>query len=231
MNLPTELRIMIAEYALSYDKGLEWIWKKEQGGSRTGRLRIADKSMDPEGRYFPQDYAFNPLCLSRQLRTETAWLCFKVNEITFDGGLGDDGDNDDWNDGTGFQSAVDDLTLFLSRTTNANLRVCSIKLEALGINATDIERLARLLQDKRRLKLQVVDYYGILGDPNHFGAQNFLYWGIRIRFFLDHLTIVGIQRSWRVFLAKVSPKRLDVLRTNMSHVDYQVALDWMHNGI
>ena len=70
MDLPTELRLHIAGYALVSQKPLTWYWSEYTETNKSGSFR-----------HFKQTTALTRVC--RQVRAETVGIVWKVNELHF----------------------------------------------------------------------------------------------------------------------------------------------------
>ena len=75
MDLPTELRLMIAEYALTSDEPLHWIWLEHGPIEDHGRCH---------GTFEGLERLTSLSRVSRQLHNETARLVWKSNNFLFD---------------------------------------------------------------------------------------------------------------------------------------------------
>jgi hypothetical protein len=91
--------------------------------------------------------------------------------------------------------------------------------------------LARLVQDKGYLKLRAVDCFWVVLDRCSFGVGHFMGAEFRIQSPMADPTIASIPRFWCVFLSEVRSEQLEALRVNLANVDYQLALERIHNDI
>jgi hypothetical protein len=80
MDLPVELRLMIAEEVMSYYQNLTWLWLCEEKGKRRGYF-VAGRSGSRQQRDVV--YHITRLHVSRQLRAETLHLWKKYAVLRF----------------------------------------------------------------------------------------------------------------------------------------------------
>lgn len=215
MDLPTELRIIIAEFALTYDGGLEWFWTTPPNGTRLGRLKSVSSS-------YPITWGtqLNSLCLSRQLRQETDGMLLEVNAVHFEKSVMDNYQVDRYSNA--FDEITGDITLFLSRVEEGSVGKMSISMT--------IHRVRELMEDKEYLELQVIDRSWNLSAPSRLSALAFLGQGSRLKAMLGHPSFAGLNKTWRL-LSGCDEHFLEVFKFHLSEPDYQVALSYIQNGI
>lgn len=229
MDLPVELRIMIADYALSYDDGLLWSWTVRPDGTRVGRFSDGYCSLETSG----PSYILDALCLSRQLRRETANIMLKVNDIHFRTSM----DIDFEEDGAvskAVNNTVDDLDFFLSHVETSIIPSLAVNLNILMVGHRDIpvlQRLHKLIQDKDGLKLKVFDLGWGVTKHTQSCAQRFIQCGLRLQAKMDDPRLVDLGRMWRVFPFNTTDKDLSALRAHLSEDHYQLALEWINIGV
>jgi hypothetical protein len=228
MKLPVELRIMIAEYALAYNGGLDWYWK-EKDGTRIGRLKPAYCF-----KRNPEDFCpTQVLCLSRQLYEETSQIWLKVNTLNFDG----DEDKLIFNAQTYdsvFGEAIDNFEFFLRHLSPE--QVAKIQTVAIqGMNVTEspntVQRIFSLTSMDICYDVQVIDtrwhYTADITDTVDC-ASEFMEKGGEIQAWLQ----CNIKdRGWRVYPYCRGGKDKYSLRYHLSAVDFQIARDYIRNGI
>jgi hypothetical protein len=151
MKPPAELRMMVAEYALSHNAGLEWYREQQPGGGRAGKF--GNKEIGP----FHGDSPVSMLSVSRQLRHETAGLLLKVNELHFTDAGAWDFDDDDSNDKevafltrmirmiNPFEYAMNDFKGFLSLADTKTLAAASLCIHCCSNLDSDEPIIIRLL--------------------------------------------------------------------------------------
>jgi len=136
MDLPPELRIMIASYALHVPGGLGWKWKNYRKGPRVATLGRSNRYERP----FELDRVNALARTCRTLYDETRRMVFSVNTIVFDIHImhsdripkrceqTPDGSNRDLK---AFTEALDFFRFFVPSTVRPNLECVQINLHDL----------------------------------------------------------------------------------------------------
>jgi len=229
MKLPTELRLIIAGYALANDEGLEWRWAEQSDGSRIGGFKA-----NPE-HSFVRDHWPNRPCLCRQLHQETANIWLKVNDLHFNGGVDDALGREDLVDS--LNRAIDDFLFFLSHTDAATHATLSFSIDGLAMPSQEAEmlKLLRLTQDAPHLKLKVVDmsWHIYRHSPNKMAyiAEEFMEIGRGVTNLMNDMALTDLRRTWRIIPAHETPERVHMLEGHLSDADYALALEYCYNGI
>jgi hypothetical protein len=222
MRLPVELRIMIAEYAMYYDGGLNWHWTKQAGDKRVGSFGTWDESR----RYIRAKRVVGISGVSRQLRHETVNMWLTMNELRFEGPGGK-------TVGQIIQCAIDDFAFFVSRMDAKILSSLS-----LGVHVSSVPgymrwllKLPDLLQGPGAPIIRVVerDFYSHLGA--RLTVEDFMANCRVIKSLKENGTSTAAQQKWRIFPKAAMDGGMEGLKKNLSAEQYQLALDWIQTGI
>jgi hypothetical protein len=227
MDLPTEIRVMIAEHVLTFDGGVLWRWTSRSDGTRVGRFYIANSARYGKDLGPPVDM----LCLSHQLHQETAWLWLKLNELHFDGDIRS---LPDFEDGLHkFERAINDFAFFRSHV-DTNLPVIPrFIIEGIAILYGDSElvRLSQLTQDISEGGLRLVDQGWVFDPHNKRWAKSFVEDGKRWVSLLRDSTFTQFHRTWRLFPWDFVPVGEGLTSRYLSDEDNQFALRCIDKGL
>jgi hypothetical protein len=223
MDLPAELRVMIAEYALSFDKGLEWHWTKGPTGKLIGKFRFPKDSVE----HHADLDRVNQLSLSRHLHQETAGIWLKVNELRFDCSKGDEV-YDPIHISLAFPYAVRDFAFFMKYTEPPILRGLSVCIIGVGIVDRRLHTLNLLTQynESARLQIRVIESDWLMYGPQKWYVQDFMVESQRMERFFSRQ-----QRNWRVFPKPPTEDEMRALKKYLSDAQYQLALGYVNNGV
>lgn len=226
MDLPTEIRVMIAKYALAYDDGLVWRWIEQPDGKCVGKFCDMNTFIYSDKLGAPIEV----LCLTRQLHQETMHLWPKMNELCFDGERYNLSDYQ-WTSSP-LNCAIADFTFYLD---HANENITSqlnftIICSAIDCYPSEALKLLVLTQNMPHLNLRVVDPGWSVVKATKGTAREFVKSGRIVVDFLRRDKFTGIRRTWRVF-PKATGKAVEALRSHLSEEDYEFALDCVKNGV
>lgn len=226
MDLPTEIRVMIAKYALKYENGLIWRWMEQPDGRRIGRFcdpRVIDACKGDFG------HPVDKLCLSRQLYQETAQMWFTINVLCFDGNHSHLS-NYQWT--PTIKLALSDWTFFLSHGSAINAIKLDFTIYGHSVEKypTELLKLSALTMSSLHINLRLIDFGWHVGQRTRRGVLDFMKHGTTnlTSSRLDEL--VGAERRWRVFPTVFTRYELQVAAQNFSEDEHQLMLDWIENG-
>lgn len=209
MDLPVELCLQIAEYAMSSNATHEWRWLSRQAGKQVGKFKGLH-----------QVTALSRV--SRKLYSETACLGWKLNRFVFkECLLGEDyaavpGLDDPNRNKKVVSSAFDAYSFFKNKVSLKTLEsIGVITLQAKGATSSIGKRHCRRLRQlatemptvQFRLELLDWDYYGyeLDDEDNRTLTQNwrsvadFFTHGYQLRRWLGDNGYFVPSRNWRVF--------------------------------
>ncbi|KAF1919496.1 hypothetical protein BDU57DRAFT_546143 [Ampelomyces quisqualis] len=226
MRLPAELRLMVAEYALSYDGGLTWRWKCETPGTRVGGF--VDKQY-----YYDKTHYQNPLtrlCVSRQLRDETSQLWLKSAVLHFDGAnQGLTPQPGIWSD-----RSVEAYTFFSQHPkTKSMAKIPTVMMDAidLPLHVRAMRQLTAVTQESRLSDIRVVQcvrsnvLLNIINLEHLRGALRIIQRNVR-----KHDATSLLERCWRVYPGAGARCHLGLFRKHLSAEDFALTVAWMENG-
>jgi len=228
MDLPTELRLYIAEYALVSQKPLTWYWSEYTKTNKTGSFHNIERVT-----------ALTRVC--RQLYAETTGIVWKVNELQFQPrqsrrsfwAIEDQNGNENF-----LLATSTALLLFLQRVgPSVSTRLPSVVFglwkSLLFLKKEDfavMDTIAELLPP-RSLKLHF-RYWGVR-DPEH-DVGDFVHWfmiaGRDIGGLLARLDLKPVERKWRIF-PNLEDSNKKHLEENLSTDMFQLALEWIEHGL
>jgi hypothetical protein len=226
MRLPAELRLIVAEYALSYDKGLMWRWKCETPGKMVGGF--VDKQS-----YYDKTYYQNPLtrlCVSRQLRKETSQLWLKSAVLHFDGanqGLTPQ-------PGIWCDRSVDAYTFFSQHPKTISMaKIPPVVMDAvdLSMHVRVMRHLTGVTQETRLSNIRVVQRVRSDALLKLGNLENLR--GVMLcieRNAAKHDATSPLTRCWKIYPGAGVRRHLGLLREHMSATDFALTLAWIDSG-
>ncbi|KAF2634517.1 hypothetical protein P280DRAFT_238840 [Massarina eburnea CBS 473.64] len=241
MELPAEVRLIIAEHALYYEDGLEWRWKSYSKERKVGTFYEDSESTSMTAN-------LNPLALvCKKLHHETKNIVFKVNVLGFssiamdvgipDNELYDDSIENDFENPMEawdhFREHADDLTLAAVRQVKISCCIlwpehpCSDpvmqrRLSQLEIAAVGTPHAHFVLDPSWELYPAEKED---TEDVAHFLEEGDL---IEASVWKHSLTN---KRTWRVRVSYTSEKHVARVREYVPESRQEKALSWLENGI
>ncbi|KAF2120414.1 hypothetical protein BDV96DRAFT_641095 [Lophiotrema nucula] len=213
MDLSTELRLKIAEYALAYDDGLHaYPVSKSALYYRTKRPILGTEHMTNNDS--PRYNALSFTC--RQLWNETQDLPYQVNAITF-------------------RSQLLYLMFFLKRAPAhvlQKMQHIKIVFHLLHMKYGGFEHftkgLTELLKKIPHVQVQLIT---VNWDSSKLLVQDWVDMGKEIEERTRILDSAGGVRRWRLFPNPVNESRLQFFRDVLDKDQLQKVLEWIKNGI
>lgn len=228
MDLPTELRVKIAKYALHHDGGLNWYWKLKKNGdpeTYVGSFRLSNKSE-----------SINPLGETcTQLYEETSAIPFKVNILIF----GPYFMNRRVDPLEGWRAAFDAYNHFLTKSPRSISAVSkSVHFDyhfgQLARRTTLVNGIFEAAKKSPHLSLRVNDLNWTVmihqGDEERC-VKRFVDRGKEYENILSTAPFTTETRTWRVFPQLSGAHKWDALRTYLAPADFEIACAWYNNGI
>jgi len=224
MELPTELRLMIAEYALASEEGLFWYWKAKYYAKRVGAF-IDRQTYD-------RDHHITRLCLSRQLRQETSNLWTRVNTVHFDGS------QDAYTSSrTSAMSAVEDYEYFIRHHTKRTLsRIPTVVINVCMYNYNNaaMRKLYKVTQHGQHPEIRVIEFS--FGSTLEVGsekdrAQSFWKRLQEVKVSIGESESLFPKRIWKIYPSRRSPRLLECLQKYLAPEDFKIAFDCIKHGL
>ncbi|KAH7392440.1 hypothetical protein DE146DRAFT_141026 [Phaeosphaeria sp. MPI-PUGE-AT-0046c] len=237
MKLPTEIRLIIAELALTYEDGLIWHWKSGTAGQRVGhfvtRRPKGSKDVTHHGN------AITLLCLSRQLREETSDLWLRNATLYFDGYHMPDPEsppNRDWE--FPCHRAVCAYEFFTThpRTQEiARLPPMILIPSYFGNHGGVVRRLLRITQDPRLSDTRIIAPCEHAGEEAVRDSMKKYSRGVYINegnfgWADGWAGGAGLRRNWRIWPDPEFAKWIEKIREEISEEQYLASIDYIENG-
>jgi hypothetical protein len=232
MDLPTELRLIIAEYALSYEEGLRWEWKCPMiPGKMVGFFK--DRATSANGRPIYRDDPTTRLCISRQLRNETSrlWAKCKTTTLYFDGILQMPGIEH----GNVF-NAVEACRYFIHHKKTGQLaRTPSLALEGkcFSYMLHAMMNLSSFTWFKPELNIRVIErLFAHIWVLDQQDAQRF--WSVveKTSRCIQRCEELPLPRVWKVYPSEIRHRYdLERLRLYLTAAEFEVVRKFIDNGM
>jgi hypothetical protein len=231
MDLPTELRLMIAEYALSYEEGLVWRWKSTAQGKRVGCFK--DKATHINGLNIYRSKPTTRLALCRRLHQETADLWARSTTVYFDTSM---------SSGTNTRPekvrlAVDAFASLMRHAAGSRKTPLKVVLDGtlFGMTVGALQKLSETLQYVPHLDVRVVDGAFKMSGLERCDAWQFAHFmgflGEDIRRCEAWCEARGLKRGWKTFPCEIGEKSVECLRKYLEGAKLESALEFLENGM
>jgi hypothetical protein len=218
MNLPVEIRVMVAGYALHNEDEIWWRWAEAERKPRSfvGSFRTSFNK-NP-----------NPLALTcRQLNQETRSLHLKVNNLNFD----------DYPHGGNSCYAVPSFAFFLEHASEEMIKaVRTVDLITLSLPRYEKELrvINHLIEDKLNITIRVEarwwSVYNSIDWPED-DISRFMEIGHNPSPEFSELVSNGKKRPWKVYPSIHSDMQIRRFRKQLSAEELALAKQWIENGI
>lgn len=234
MKLPTEIRLAIAELALTYEHGLIWHWKSETPGHRIGHFVVRQIKRNKYETHC--DDPLTSMCISRQLRKETSNLWLKTAVLYFDGQDAPDPDSPPdgvWNPRC--RRAVCAYEFFTTHQRTQQLPCLPpmiLNPIYFGALPSVVRQLLDITQDPRLSDTRVVTPCAYAGEEavrhsmKMYAKQVFL-----SRDSMHWADGLGVKRNWRIWPDPEFAKWIEDIREEISEQQYAASIDCIENGI
>ena len=233
MELPTEIRLIIAEYALASEEGLFWYWKTESTGKKTGGFK--NRFQQPQTRWLAEWHYVNPitlLYLSRQLQQETSNLWARVNTLHFDGSQ-----TAYTGDRTSAVSAVRAYEYFIRHHVTRNLpRIPTVVIDVPMFSRSNAAmcKLSEVTQHGRHPEIRVIEFS--FGSTLEVGsekgrAQSFWKRLQEVKVSIGESETLFPKRIWKIYPSRRSPRLLECLQKYLAPEDFKIAFDCIEHGL
>jgi len=251
MELPVELRVMIAEYALSHEPGIFWTWTNYNEGEKSGKF------VEPSGIGIHDSKPCNPFSLvCKQLAYETRNITYKVNTLNFDSGNTTNPEVPGYKSfphshTKSFSNAANAWEHFrklappsvLAAVSNVDLSFCiyvNRRTEDGANEYPELLQFADIASQSPHIKFQFYPFWNL---PDFFDdeeeeegleelAQEFLDYGHRLERGLSKALLNAPGRTWRVRTDVIDEEdRLRRFKGRISTQDWKDAKRWIENGL
>lgn len=234
MDLPVELRLSIAEYALTADGLLRWTWLSQ---SEDGKL---------SGTFDGLEELTSLSRVSRQLRAETLTLVWKINTLIFEDPryhlYPDEDITSPFENGlAAISKAVDLVVCHEQQDCANNVREAIFKLAASDefdfVDYSTVSSLAELAEYFHNARIEIRDDVWDIYITNTLKTSRrqreidrFMSRGHNIQTMLSTCGLDSPWRSWRI-MPNLRGDGEERLRRHLSTPELERVLDWITNGL